>query len=268
MSNAGIEGIIDGQAAEIGTTRAIRQGFANEADWMGELTTMKNWLTTRANWYDGQFTPRPVYNQNGGEVPNGFLATFSPPPGTIYFTTDGSDPRSSGGSIAPSAQQYDGGVLLTSVVSEGDPVKVIIPTTSSPPPGLGWTAIGFDDSTWMAGTTGVGYDRVSTYDIHINLNLDDTMDGESTSAYLRMEFNLADASVYDVMRLKMKYDDGFAAYLNGTPVASAQAPAPRFGIPMPPEDTPTAKRSISFLLRSAITSDYSSTEPTFSPSMA
>jgi hypothetical protein len=224
MSNAGIEGIIDGQAAEIGTTRAIRQGFANEADWMGELTTMKNWLTTRANWYDGQFTPRPVYNQNGGEVPNGFLATFSPPPGTIYFTTDGSDPRSSGGSIAPSAQQYDGGVLLTSVVSEGDPVKVIIPTASSPPPGLGWTAIGFDDSTWMAGTTGVGYDRVSTYDIHINLNLDDTMDGESTSAYLRMEFNLADASVYDVMRLKMKYDDGFIAYLNGVPIARENAP--------------------------------------------
>ncbi len=224
MSNAGMESIIDGQAAEIGTTRAIRQGFSSEADWMGELTTFKNWLTTRANWYDGQFTPRPVYNQNGGEVPNGFLATFSPPPGTIYFTTDGSDPRAPGGSISPSAKQYDGGVLLTTVVSEGDAVKVIIPTASTPATGLGWTSAGFDDSTWMSGTTGVGYDRVSTYDSHINLNLDDSMDGENTSAYLRMEFNLADAATYDVMRLKMKYDDGFIAYLNGVPIARENAP--------------------------------------------
>jgi hypothetical protein len=50
------------------------------------------------------------------------------------------------------------------------------------------------------------------------------MDGENTSAYLRLEFNLDDASVYDVMRLKMKYDDGFIAYLNGVPIAQENAP--------------------------------------------
>ena len=224
MSNAGIEAIIDGQAAEIGVTRAIRQGFSNEADWMGELTTMKNWLTTRANWYDGQFIPRPVYNQNGGEAPNGFVVTFSPPPGTIYYTTDGSDPRSPRGSVSPTALQFEGGVLLTKVVGEGAAVRVVIPTATTPSSGLGWTLAGFNDATWMSGTTGVGYDRVSTYDTHINLNLDNTMDGENTSAYLRLEFNLADASAYDVMRLKMKYDDGFIAYLNGVPIAQANAP--------------------------------------------
>jgi hypothetical protein len=224
MSNAGIQGVVDGQAAEIGATRAIRQGYSSEADWMGELTTMKNWLTTRADWYDDQFTPRPVYNQTGGEVSGGFVVAFSPPPGMIYFTTDGSDPRAPGGSLSPTAQQFDGGVLLTKVVREGDAVRVIIPSATTPTSGLSWTVAGFNDSTWMSGATGVGYDRVSTYDSHISLDLDDTMDGENTSAYLRLEFNLDDASVYDVMRLKMKYDDGFIAYLNGVPIAQENAP--------------------------------------------
>jgi len=225
MSNAGIVGIIDGQAAEIGATRAIRQGFSSETDWRNELTTFKNWLTTRADWYDTQFTPRPIYNQNGGEVSNGFVATFSPPPGAIYYTTDGSDPRAPGGTISATAQQFEGGVQLTTVVSEGDAVSVIIPTVGNPAAGLGWTLTGFDDSAWIPGTTGVGYDRVSTYDPEINLNLDDTMDRENTTAYLRLQFNLADASLYDVMRLKMKYDDGFIAYLNGVLIAQENAPA-------------------------------------------
>jgi hypothetical protein len=51
------------------------------------------------------------------------------------------------------------------------------------------------------------------------------MDRVNTSAYLRLEFDLANASSYDVMRLKMKYDDGFVAYLNGVLIASENAPA-------------------------------------------
>jgi len=225
MSNAGMAGIIDRQGAEIGATRAIRQGFSNETDWRNELTTFKNWLTTRADWYDTQFTPRPIYNQTGGVVANGFVATFSPPPGAIYYTTDGSDPRAPGGTLSATAQQFEGGVQLSTVISEGDAVRVIIPTAGNPATGLGWTLTGFDDSGWIPGTTGVGYDRVSTYDPEINLNLDDTMDRENTTAYLRMQFSLAEASLYDVMRLKMKYDDGFIAYLNGVLIAQENAPA-------------------------------------------
>ena len=224
LSNAGMEAIIDGQAAEIGATRAIRQGFSSEADWTGELNTMKNWLNTRADWYDGQFTARPIYNQQGGNVPENFVASFSPPPGTIYYTLDGSDPRAPGGGVAPGALQFDGGVVLTKVVSEGDDVRVIIPTAVNPPSGLGWTGSAFDDSGWIAGTSGVGYDRDTTYEPHINLNLDATMDTVNTTAYLRFEFNLADASLYDVMNLKMKYDDGFVAYLNGEIIAQDNQP--------------------------------------------
>jgi len=224
MSNAAIEGIIDGQAATIGLERALRQGYSSEAAWNNQLNNHKNWLTTRADWYDGQFTARPIFNQAGGEVPDGFVVTFSPPPGTIYYTTDGTDPRAPGGGLSASAQEFEGGVAFTNLVNDGDAVRALVPTASNPPAGLGWTMDGFDDAAWQSGTTGVGYDRVTTYDPHINLNLDATMDGENTSAYLRIEFSVADASIYDVLNLKMKYDDGFIAYLNGVEIASANAP--------------------------------------------
>lgn len=225
MSNAAMEAIIDGQAAQIGLPRALRQGYASQASWTSELNTLKNWLTTRADWYDGQFTAQPVFNTPGGEVSDGFVVTFAPPPGTIYFTADGSDPRAPGGGVAAGAQQYDGGVLLTTLVGTGDAVRVKIPTLTDPPAGLGWTLDSFNDAAWLSGTTGVGYDRNAGYDPEISLNLDATMDGTNTSAYLRIEFEVPDPSIYDVLTLKMKYDDGFIGYLNGVRIAAANDPA-------------------------------------------
>ncbi|MEX2142608.1 MAG: lamin tail domain-containing protein [Pirellulales bacterium] len=57
----------------------------------------------------------PLYNQYGGQVPSGFnLLIGNTSGGTIYYTTDGSDPRLVGGGISPSAQVYSGGVPITS----------------------------------------------------------------------------------------------------------------------------------------------------------
>ena len=47
---------------------------------------------------------------------------------------------------------------------------------------------------------------------------------ETHAVYLRVEFELADSSAISSLELNMKYDNGFAAYLNGVAVASAFAP--------------------------------------------
>jgi hypothetical protein len=60
-------------------------------------------------------------------------SSFPHQPGTIYYTTDGSDPRRSGGGISPSAIQFEGGVTMTKVVAEGDAVRVTIPTATDSP---------------------------------------------------------------------------------------------------------------------------------------
>jgi hypothetical protein len=56
----------------------------------------------------------PAFSQDGGLVPNGFDLTMSASHGTIYYTTDGSDPRHLGdGAIAPDATIYRSPLVLT-----------------------------------------------------------------------------------------------------------------------------------------------------------
>ena len=47
----------------------------------------------------------PTYSTHGGVVPSGFSATLSAPEGTIYYTTDGTDPRLIGGAPSGTATE-------------------------------------------------------------------------------------------------------------------------------------------------------------------
>ena len=59
--------------------------------------------------------PPPSLSQFGGVVEPGFgLTLASNSPGPIYFTLDGSDPRLSGGTLAPGAQLYGGQPIVIS----------------------------------------------------------------------------------------------------------------------------------------------------------
>jgi CotH kinase protein/Fn3 associated/Lamin Tail Domain/Concanavalin A-like lectin/glucanases superfamily/Immunoglobulin I-set domain/Chitobiase/beta-hexosaminidase C-terminal domain/Bacterial TSP3 repeat len=112
MSNAGMDAIIDGQTADITPDKAVLNGLASASDWTNRLAQMKTWLKDRANWIDSNYVRPPFFNVNGGEVPDGFPVLIIGTNGTIYFTTDGSDPRASGGAIASGAQAYQGSVQL------------------------------------------------------------------------------------------------------------------------------------------------------------
>ena len=50
----------------------------------------------------------------------------------------------------------------------------------------------------------------------------------ASSAYVRLPFNIANPAAFSTLTLRMKYDDGFVAYLNGTEIARRNAPA---GVP-------------------------------------
>ncbi|MHC4726512.1 MAG: DUF1800 family protein, partial [Planctomycetota bacterium] len=76
-----------------------------------------------------------------------------------------------------------------------------------------WTAIEFDDSKWLRGTTGIGYGDGDDTTI-----LSD-MRGNYLSIYLRRRFTLADPSQFENLVLEIAYDDGFVAYLNGDEIA-------------------------------------------------
>ena len=90
--------------------------------------------------------------------------------------------------------------------------------------GTTWTQIGFDDSSWTSGTTGVGYERSSGYESLINVDVENQMYGSRTSVYLRVPFTVTNASEISALWLQFQYDDGFVAYLNGVEVGRDRAP--------------------------------------------
>ena len=89
-----------------------------------------------------------------------------------------------------------------------------------------WTAVDFDDSNWSRGRNGAGYERSSGYLSLISsaLNFRTKMYNRNETLYLRYTFDVDQPEAIDELLLRMKYDDGFIAYLNGKRVADANAP--------------------------------------------
>ncbi|MBN2506659.1 MAG: lamin tail domain-containing protein [Verrucomicrobia bacterium] len=73
---------------------------------------MKHWIAGRFDWVDAQFHRAPEFNHPGGDVVEGFAVAINAPAGTIYYTTDGRDPRAPGGSVAAWATRYTGPVVI------------------------------------------------------------------------------------------------------------------------------------------------------------
>ncbi len=103
-----------------------------------------------------------------------------------------------------------------------------------------WTAPDFDDGNWIIGSGGVGFEKSTgngnvigidllSEDLPPEKRMDQDGDGstETNSFYSRFKFELDPSLELDAinqMALRMKFDDGFVAYLNGTKIVSENAP--------------------------------------------
>ena len=119
---------------------------------------------------------------------------------------------------------YGLGMLATPshfLVPAGATAKVLVPTADI---GLDWTGLAYDDAAWVSGPTGLGFDRDTNYTSLIATDLQTQMYDSASSAYLRIPFEVADPLQIQELKLRMCYDDGFIAYLNGTEVARRNAP--------------------------------------------
>jgi len=163
----------------------------------------------------------PVFSQQGGRVDPGFELAMDATAGTIYYTVDGTDP------ITPVQIEE---LSRTTLVTSASTKKVLVPSAANGGASLGsvWRTIGgIDDSAWISGTGGVGYDTAPDYGSLIGIDVDGAMRGVVSSVFIRIPFHL-DGETLDqlnFMTLRMRYDDGFVAYLNGILIASENAPA-------------------------------------------
>ena len=106
------------------------------------------------------------------------------------------------------------------LVSEFSTARYFLPGNDSL--GTTWTATTFDDSAWPEGETGLGYENTPrSLDPLIKTHAQPDFLKNSTSIYARMSFSVDNPAAMKNLTLRMKYDDAFVAYINGTEVARA-----------------------------------------------
>ncbi|MGJ8695547.1 MAG: lamin tail domain-containing protein [Verrucomicrobiaceae bacterium] len=112
------------------------------------------------------------------------------------------------------------------IFDQGAACRALIPVPSTDV--VAWRSPEFDDSGWLSGVTGVGYEGApgGTNDYTSLVGLDvSAMRNVNASVFVRVPFGVADLSRVNGLTLRMKYEDGFVAFLNGEEgVRSSQAP--------------------------------------------
>lgn len=140
--------------------------------------------------------------------------------GAVRYTTDGTDPRASA-----SAREADPVALVeVPLLRPGRMIRAFVPRDNSLRGA--WREVDFDDRQWRAGIGGAGYDLREDYRKLIGVDLREEMAGQFPAMLTRSFFKW-DGEPLDQLVLKLRFEDGFVAYLNGREVASFNAPRDR-----------------------------------------
>ncbi len=150
--------------------------------------------------------------------------------GNIYYTTDGRDPVVWNDNIAESDENSTNEKHLVRADAEK---YVLVPKKDI---GNGWKEqLDYDTQNWTKSTGspgGVGYELKSEYKKYISVDVQHKMYKRFStrignfSCFVRIPFVLEQNSIQEntSLYLKVRYDDGFVAYLNGKKVASDNVP--------------------------------------------
>jgi hypothetical protein len=220
-------GAIVGESARWGDTHRPSLPYTRDVEWLTEvIRLLTQYFPARTDTVIGQLqqagqyplvsAPEFLVNgqpMRGGHITGSDLISMEADYGTIWYTLDGSDPRLPG-TVPPPVDE-------TVWVPEDAPKKVLVPTGPINDAWRGGAA--YDDSTWTSGSGGVGYERSTGYESYFNIDVQEPMYSHNTSCYIRIPFTVSEEQLKNVvsLALKVRYDDGFIAYLNGVEVQRA-----------------------------------------------
>ncbi len=193
-----------------------------KADWWAEVNgyLIGTFFSARTQIVLNQLRSRglypqvnaPVFQINGSYRHGGHIGSSDTLSmtggGTIWYTLDGSDPRIPGVAGLPADE--------ITLVADSASKRVLVPTGPINDAWRGGQA--FDDSSWTAGTGGVGFERGTGYESFFKIDVQSQMYNHNATCYIRIPFNVPtkDFGGLSSLVLKVRYDDGFIAYLNGT----------------------------------------------------
>ena len=207
----------------------------NAGHWRTARTATRNWFTSRTTQFITEARTRgfypavepPTFSQRGGSVAPGTGITLTNPNaagGTIYYTTDGSDPRPVGGGFLPAVLVPETANVTYLVPSEsnGGSILTIPQWTSAADPE--------NSANWSTGPMGLGYNpggrpATTNFTPFIKTDVFSLMQplpgAENGSLYVRVPFTLTAAQLEAAraFRIRVRYDDAIIVYLNGQEVA-------------------------------------------------
>ena len=148
--------------------------------------------------------------QSGGLVDQGSELQLSSNAPNVYYTLDGSDPRSTGGSVSSTA--IDFGIDTDRVIESGDSWRY---NDTGANLSAAWRQPSYNDTVagWSSGISELGYgdgDEATVVSFGSNGN------NKHITTYFRNTFNVANAGNYDTATIRLKRDDGAVVYLNGS----------------------------------------------------
>lgn len=176
----------------------------------------------------------PFFTIDGSPTEEGYLAPGSTlsavsGDGTVYYTTDGSDPALPSGTPNPSAGSFSSGVENITVTAFGTSGWTYLNDPAQPQSDsdvvdgqvgystTDWKHPDFDDSSWTSGTgllAGTSATSIIGYSANTVLNIGGTFDRYPT-IYFRKSFNLTNAAAVTELNFSLIRDDGAIVYLNG-----------------------------------------------------
>ena len=101
---------------------------------------------------------------------------------------------------------------VTYIASQATGWKYKKGTAEASSPVDAWRATAYNDSAWLTGQTGIGYN-----DPGVLTTLSDMQNGYR-SVYFRKSFTVAAGSIPSLLRLRLRVDDGCVVWINGTEV--------------------------------------------------
>ncbi len=144
--------------------------------------------------------------------------------GTVYYTTDGSDPRGADGAPSAAAIEYSG----------ASPVPVYVPAIArgevwkyfdeGSKPAENWTASNYADTSWKSGASRLGFGGNGSFATALNRYVGGGSSGtQVTTFYFRRKFTMPDgAESITALKASLDCDDGYIAYVNGVEVGRDQ----------------------------------------------
>ncbi|MFT4640175.1 MAG: hypothetical protein ACI8T1_003500 [Verrucomicrobiales bacterium] len=228
-----LQSAIIAESARWGNTSSNGRLFTRNDDWLGEAEWLRDtFLVERGDEMLVGFrvrdifpkTTSPALNQLGGVVNEGqeIRLTTTELSSEIYFTTDGTDPAE-----LPDAD-------LLEVLVPNAPCVWIVPNLSNGAltGRFVWTAlVGYPSPNfWWDGRVGLGFETGDkNFKGLFNTDVNAVMTAaQGSGLYCRVPFSIPSRDALDNMEaliLRLRYDDGFVAYINSVRVASSNAPA-------------------------------------------